>query len=88
MIWQLVLIYFHLCASGCLGADGVLASIEAALDFDCIFECPLEVYVDQVFSCNLTITGGERILATVQWEGRPPLNFQFNGMSFHFDYFY
>ncbi|VDL39855.1 unnamed protein product [Hymenolepis diminuta] len=78
--WKFGFFYllFHLLTCPC--SNGVLSSLEKAYNFDYKFECPLEVAPNEVFSCFLNVTGGETIIATVQWEGKPPLNFQFKGL--------
>ena len=84
---KLVLIYLQIAVWNCCYASGILTSLEKAYDFTYSFDCPEKVLVDEVFSCNLTVEGGERVMSTVQWENSPPVNFQFTGELQHFKMF-
>nr|CDS21288.1 polycystin 1 [Echinococcus granulosus] len=50
---------------------------EAAFDFTYSFKCPDTVFVNRIFQCNLTVLYENRVRATVQWQGRPPLSHEF-----------
>ncbi|KAM3181100.1 hypothetical protein ACTXT7_015019 [Hymenolepis weldensis] len=69
---KLALIYLQIFIPACCYANGILTDLEKAYDFTYSFDCPEIVVVNEVFACNLTVNGGERIVSTVQWEGNPP----------------
>ena len=64
----------------CVIADSTAADIRrGAFDFDFPFECPDEILVDDIFSCNVKISGANRVRTTIQWEAHPPINHEFRG---------
>uniref|UniRef100_A0A0R3TZ88 OVOS protein n=1 Tax=Rodentolepis nana TaxID=102285 RepID=A0A0R3TZ88_RODNA len=63
--------------SSCPCSSGISTAMDRGYNFDYSFECPLEVAVNQLFSCSLAVNRGQQLIATVQFEGQAPLNFIF-----------
>lgn len=79
---KLALLHLQIIISACCYANGILRDLEQAYNFNYSLDCPKVVAVNEIFACNLTINGGERIVSTVQWEDSPPINFLFTGESY------
>ncbi|KAL5106780.1 Kelch-like protein 12 [Taenia crassiceps] len=64
-----------------LGHESPQKIRDAPFDFTYNFKCPDTVFVNEVVQCNLTVPEGNRVSATVQWQGRPPLSHQFTEVN-------
>ncbi|VDD78211.1 unnamed protein product [Mesocestoides corti] len=73
-ILLLAVLRLHVHATALPSAEEVR---RGAFDFGAAFECPEEVNVDEIFTCQLLVSRGTHIRAVVQWQGQPPFVHEF-----------